>query len=427
MVNKYAEELPRELWPEPETTEYEELEEILPEAEVEPEGDELAGPLNMLLEKAAERGYVTTDDILEFFPEAEEDLAQLEDLFIELQARNIPVFSDEEEALNSGMGFVPESEMEASTGPAEGDFDLSNIPATDTMGLYFHEMGRVPLLTPEEEAELARLLEEGRRAQRELQRNGMDPQRRAELERVVRAGEQARQKLIRANTRLVISIAKRYIGQGVALPDLIQEGNLGLMRAVERFDYRRGYRLSTYATWWIRQAISRAVSDQGRTIRLPVHMGDSIRMLYRVARQLEQELGRPATPEELAEAMHLSPERVRWMLRISRRTLSLEEPVGEEEETELGSFIEDESTPPPPETVDRAVLREKIEELLDTLPAREARVLRLRFGLHDGHYYTLEEVGRKFGLTRERIRQIEVQALNRLRHPRRSRQLRDFL
>ncbi|MGC8827727.1 MAG: sigma-70 family RNA polymerase sigma factor, partial [Anaerolineae bacterium] len=291
----------------------------------------------------------------------------------------------------------------------------------------FHEMGRVPLLTPEEEVELARLLEEGRRAQRELQRNGMDPQRRAELERIVRAGEQARQKLIRANTRLVISIAKRYIGQGVALPDLIQEGNLGLMRAVERFDYRRGYRLSTYATWWIRQAISRAVSDQGRTIRLPVHMGDSIRMLYRVARQLEQELGRPATPEELAEAMHLSPERVRWMLRISRRTLSLEEPVGEEEETELGSFIEDESTPPPPETVDRTLLREKIEELLDTLPAREARVLRLRFGLHDGHYYTLEEVGRKFGLTRERIRQIEVQALNRLRHPRRSRQLRDFL
>ncbi len=426
MTNKYLEERPRELWPEPETTEYEELEEILPEAEAEPE-DELAGPLHMLLEKAAERGYVTTDDILEFFPEAEEDLAQLEDLFIELQARNIPVFSDEEEALNSGMGFAPEGEVEASAGPAEENFDLSNIPATDTMGLYFHEMGRVPLLTPEEEVELARLLEEGRRAQRELQRNGMDPQRRAELERVVRAGEQARQKLIRANTRLVISIAKRYIGQGVALPDLIQEGNLGLMRAVERFDYRRGYRLSTYATWWIRQAISRAVSDQGRTIRLPVHMGDSIRMLYRVARQLEQELGRPATPEELAEAMHLSPERVRWMLRISRRTLSLEEPVGEEEETELGSFIEDESTPPPPETVDRTLLREKIEELLDTLPAREARVLRLRFGLHDGHYYTLEEVGRKFGLTRERIRQIEVQALNRLRHPRRSRQLRDFL
>jgi RNA polymerase primary sigma factor len=427
MANKYLEERPRELWPEPETTEYDELEEILPEAEAEPEGDELAGPLNMLLEKAAERGYVTTDDILEFFPEAEEDLAQLEELFIELQARNIPVFSDEEEALNSGMGFAPEGETEASAGPAEEDFDLSNIPATDTMGLYFHEMGRVPLLTPEEEVELARLLEEGRRAQRELQRNGMDPQRRAELERIVRAGEQARQKLIRANTRLVISIAKRYIGQGVALPDLIQEGNLGLMRAVERFDYRRGYRLSTYATWWIRQAISRAVSDQGRTIRLPVHMGDSIRMLYRVARQLEQELGRPATPEELAEAMHLSPERVRWMLRISRRTLSLEEPVGEEEETELGSFIEDESTPPPPETVDRTLLREKIEELLDTLPAREARVLRLRFGLHDGHYYTLEEVGRKFGLTRERIRQIEVQALNRLRHPRRSRQLRDFL
>jgi RNA polymerase primary sigma factor len=390
----------------------------------------LAEPIELLLEKAAEQGYLTTNDILELFPEVEEDLAQLEELFIDLQARDIPVYGDEAEARAGGALPAPgpaELLEEQAEPPTEIDFDLSNIPATDTMGLYFHEMGRVPLLIPEEEVELARLLEEGRKAERLLASNGHNPERRMEMERSIRLGEESRQKLIRANTRLVISIAKRYIGQGVALPDLIQEGNLGLMRAVERFDHRRGYRLSTYATWWIRQAISRAVSDQGRTIRLPVHMGDSIRLLYRTARQLEQELGRPATPEELAESMKLTPERIRWMLRISRRTLSLEEPVGEEEETELGSFIEDEETPSPPESVDHTLLREKIEDLLDTLPAREARVLRLRFGLQDGHYYTLEEVGRKFGLTRERIRQIEVQALNRLRHPRRSRQLRDYL
>ncbi len=387
-------------------------------------------PLELLLEKAAERGYLTTNDILEHFPEVEEDLSQLEELFISLQARDVPIYGDDEEALADARLEPPMAgggAAERDDAGSELEFDLSNIPATDTMGLYFHEMGRVPLLTPEEEVDLAHLLEEGRKAERAIGGNGSDAARRGELERTVRVGEEARQKLIRANTRLVISIAKRYIGQGVALPDLIQEGNLGLMRAVERFDHRRGFRLSTYATWWIRQAISRAVSDQGRTIRLPVHMGDSIRLLYRTARQLEQELGRPATPDELASSLNLTPERVRWMLRISRRTLSLEEPVGEEEETELGSFIEDEETPSPPESVDRTLLREKIEDLLDTLPAREARVLRLRFGLQDGHYYTLEEVGRKFGLTRERIRQIEVQALNRLRHPRRSRQLRDYL
>lgn len=403
---------------------------ITPAGSLTAEATPTVDPLDQLLEKATERGYITTDDILELFPEAEEDLSQLEELFIGLQARDIPVFGDEEEARSSGeidplvdkVIILEQEKIEP-----EIDFDLSHIPATDTMGLYFHEMGRVPLLTPDEEVEFARLLEDGRQAQMLLQRNGTSASKRDDLTRLVRKGEEARQKLIRANTRLVISIAKRYIGQGVALPDLIQEGNLGLMRAVERFDHRRGYRLSTYATWWIRQAISRAVSDQGRTIRLPVHMGDSIRLLYRTARTMEQKLGRPATPEELAESMNLAPDRVRWMLRISRRTLSLEEPVGEEEETELGSFIEDAETPSPPDTVDLTLLREKIEDLLDTLPAREARVLRLRFGLQDGHYYTLEEVGRKFGLTRERIRQIEVQALNRLRHPRRSRQLRDYL
>ena len=222
-------------------------------------------PLELLLEKAAERGYLTTNDILEHFPEVEEDLSQLEELFISLQARDVPIYGDDEEALADARLEPPMAgggAAERDDAGSELEFDLSNIPATDTMGLYFHEMGRVPLLTPEEEVDLAHLLEEGRKAERAIGGNGSDAARRGELERTVRVGEEARQKLIRANTRLVISIAKRYIGQGVALPDLIQEGNLGLMRAVERFDHRRGFRLSTYATWWIRQAISRAVSDQ---------------------------------------------------------------------------------------------------------------------------------------------------------------------
>ena len=240
-------------------------------------------------------------------------------------------------------------------------------------------------------------------------------------------GEEARQRLIKANTRLVISVAKRYIGQEVPFLDLIQEGNLGLMKAVDKFDYHRGYKFSTYATWWIRQAVSRAVADQGRTIRLPVHVGDKLRQLHRTAQALEQAQGHPATPEQIAEELDLPPDRVRRYLRVSRRPLSLEQPVGEEEESVLGQFIEDEQVPEPPQAAEQSLLREKVEELLDTLKPREARILRLRFGFHDGYNYTLQEVGEKFGLTRERIRQIEAEALGRLRHPSRSRQLRDFI
>jgi RNA polymerase primary sigma factor len=247
------------------------------------------------------------------------------------------------------------------------------------------------------------------------------------LQNAIDEGDAARRRLIRANTRLVISVAKRYVGQGVPFLDLVQEGNLGLMKAVDKFDYTRGYKFSTYATWWIRQAVSRAVSDQGRTIRLPVHIGDKLRLLHRASRELEQGQGRPASPEEIAGTLTVAPERVRRLLRLSRRPLSLEQPVGEEEETMLGSFIADEEAPPPPAMADNAILRERLEEILETLQPREARILRLRFGLQDGRNYTLEEVGQKFGLTRERIRQIEAHALNRLRHPSRSRQLRDFL
>jgi RNA polymerase primary sigma factor len=243
---------------------------------------------------------------------------------------------------------------------------------------------------------------------------------------LVEDGMNAREHLIKANTRLVVSIAKKYMCRGVPFLDLIQEGNLGLMKAVEKFDYRRGFRFSTYATWWIRQTITRAIADQGRTIRVPVHMSDRIRRLYRVARQLEQEYGRKPTPDEIAHEMQVEPRKVQWMLRVSWQPLSLEHPVGEDEDSELGNFIENDSLTPTQIAHDN-LLREKIEEVLATLTPREARILRLRFGLQNGRSYTLEEVGQKFGLTRERIRQIEGRALRRLRHPRRARQLRDYL
>jgi RNA polymerase primary sigma factor len=251
--------------------------------------------------------------------------------------------------------------------------------------------------------------------------------RRAELQGHIEDARGAREHLIKANTRLVVSIAKKYMSRGVPFLDLIQEGNLGLMMAVEKFDYRRGFRFSTYATWWIRQTITRAIADQGRTIRVPVHMSDRIRRLYKVARELEQHLGRKASPEEIADELKVDARKVQWMLKVSWRPLSLESPVGEDEDTEFGAFVEDETTPSPVQSAHHTLLREQLEQVLTTLTPREARILRLRFGLQNGRAYTLEEVGQKFGLTRERIRQIEGKALRRLRHPRRARQLRDYL
>ncbi len=308
----------------------------------------------------------------------------------------------------------------------DGNYDLGSLASSDTVGLYLKEMARVPLLTTEEEIELAMRLEAGKNAAKKLAKYPNSP-RALEWQMLVEDGQNAREHLIKANTRLVVSIAKRYMCRGVPFLDLIQEGNLGLMKAVEKFDYRRGYRFSTYATWWIRQTITRAIADQGRTIRVPVHMSDRIRRLYRVMRDLEQQLCRKPTLEELAEAMELEPRKVQWMLRVSWQPLSLEHPVGEDEDSELGNFIENDSEPTPSESAYTTLLQEKIEELLATLTPREARILRLRFGLQNGRSYTLEEVGQKFGLTRERIRQIEGRALRRLRHPRRSRQLRDYL
>lgn len=308
------------------------------------------------------------------------------------------------------------------------DLDFGDVSSDDTVGLYLKEMARVPLLSTEEEVSLAMRLEQGQAASDLLASLGSEAneEQRQQLILLVEDGMAARDHLIKANTRLVVSIAKRYMSRGVPFLDLIQEGNLGLMKAVEKFDYTRGYRFSTYATWWIRQTITRAIADQGRTIRVPVHMSDRIRNLYKVARDLEQQHGRKPTPEEIAEALDLEPRKVQWMLKVSWRPLSLERPVGEDDENELGNFIEDYSMPTPLQSAYQTLLREKLEEVLATLSPREARILRLRFGLQDGRGYTLEEVGQKFGLTRERIRQIEGKALRRLRHPRRSRQLRDF-
>ncbi|NDJ51462.1 MAG: sigma-70 family RNA polymerase sigma factor [Chloroflexi bacterium] len=306
---------------------------------------------------------------------------------------------------------------------------LDRLAAHDSVSLDLREMSKVPLLSVDEEVDLARRYAEGVDAQLAL--NSADTVWQAEeqqrLQTLIDDGLAARDHLIRANTRLVVSVAKKYTGQGLPFLDLIQEGNLGLIKAVEKFDYRRGYRFSTYATWWIRQTITRAIADQGRTIRVPVHMSDRIRQLFRTAQDLEQSLGRKASPEEVAAQLGMDPRKVQWMMRVSWQPLSLEHPIGDEDDNELGSFIEDETSPTPTEAVSAHLLQETLDELLATLSPREARVLRLRFGLDNGEAYTLEEVGAKFGLTRERIRQIEGQALRRLRHPRRSRHLRDYL
>ncbi len=382
--------------------------------------------IDKLLAQATERGYVTADDILMVFPETEENLAQIEDLFDHFYAQGIEVYEDEAEASQEKAREALET-TQLQKRPLSGGDGLSDIPSTDITSLYFHEMGQVPLLTTEEEIELAWRWQRGRQAKQRLARDGHDVKERVRLRREIKAGYAAREHLIMANTRLVISVAKKYRGQGVPFHDLIQEGNLGLMRATDKFDPGRGYKFSTYATWWIRQAVTRALADQGRIIRLPVHMGEWIRKLSRTAHQMEQNGGQLPSPEEIADEMGLKPHKVRWMLKIAQRPLSLQKPVGEEKDSELGSFIEDDEAPSPPEVAEQTILRTTLEELLTTLRPREARILRLRFGLQDGYNYTLEEVGQKFGLTRERIRQIEKQALQRLRHPRRSRRLKDYL
>jgi len=301
------------------------------------------------MHRASENGYLTTDDLLVAFPDAEDNMAQLEEIFIQLINQGIEIYADADEAEEEKR--LKEKTSTEIPSPEIDPFDLSGIAADDTISLYLKEMARVPLLTPAEEIMLAKSLEKGRKAQKKLSRNGLyNEDEKLKLRRFIREGDRSRDHLIKANTRLVVSIAKKYMGQGVPFSALIQEGNLGLMKAVEKFDYRRGYKFSTYATWWIRQAITRALADQGRTIRVPVHMSDRIRKLHQVSRQLEQVWGRKPTPEELADHLELEPAKVRWMLRVSRHPVSLERPVGEEEDSELGNFIEDEDAPTPPDS-----------------------------------------------------------------------------
>ncbi|HOQ69416.1 MAG TPA: sigma-70 family RNA polymerase sigma factor [Anaerolineaceae bacterium] len=380
--------------------------------------------LNLLLEKADVQGYLTTEDLMEFYPDVTRDAERIEAVLTALRRRGVEILDSENDSdITDNEGYTQVTDLDFTS-------TFENISSDDTIGLYLKEMSRVPLLKVDEEIDIARRIEDGRSSKRELERsNGGCPEKEKHLlQQQVEDGLLAREHLIKANTRLVVSVAKKYIGRGVPFLDLIQEGNLGLMKAVEKFDYHRGFRFSTYATWWIRQTITRSIADQGRTIRVPVHMVDRIRQLYKLTHEMEQQLGRLPTNDELAEKMGTTTSKIEWMLRVSWLPLSLESPVNDDEEdSELGQFVEDQMTPTPVQSAYSKLLREKIEEVLDTLPPREARILRLRFGLENGHNYTLEEVGEKFGLTRERIRQIESKALRRLRHPRRSRQLREYL
>jgi len=382
-----------------------------------------------LIELGRHKTYVTIDDILNFFPEAEQDVDQLEEAFAALLSAGIPYVDDVPVAGPTEEELLEEDELEEETRRdlSIDDNYLANIDTDDTIGLYLKEVGRVPLLTAIEEVELAQRIERGRLAREELARGNVSLRRRSDLQRLIEDGWAAREHLITANSRLVISVAKKYMGRGVPFLDLIQEGNIGLIRAAKKFDYRRGHKFSTYATWWIRQAVTRAIADQGRTIRVPVHMGDQINKLLRVQHQLTQRLGRDPSVEELAGALDVSPQKVENMIQVARRPLSLETPTDDEEDSVLGDFIQDEEVAAPDETATYNLLKEHLDTVLNGLPPREVRILQLRYGLLDGQAYTLEEVGRKMGVTRERVRQIEAQALSRLRHPAIRRKLREYL
>ena len=359
------------------------------------------------LQKLAElakikKNVLENREILDFFRGEILDPEKLDRIYDFLDSQHVDVLRLDEEEIEPDL-FL-EEEMEEEEEIAVDPMDLSvpdGISLADPIRMYLKEIGKIPLLSTEEEIELAKRMEKG--------------------------DEEARKKLAEANLRLVVSIAKRYAGRGMQFLDLIQEGNLGLIKAVEKFDYRKGYKFSTYATWWIRQAITRAIADQARTIRIPVHMVETINKLIRVSRQLLQELGREPTPEEIAEEMHMSVDRVREILKISQEPVSLETPIGEEEDSHLGDFIQDDNVPVPADAAAFTMLKEQLEDVLSTLTDREQKVLRLRFGLDDGRARTLEEVGKEFNVTRERIRQIEAKALRKLRHPSRSRKLKDYL
>ncbi|MEW6572937.1 MAG: RNA polymerase sigma factor RpoD [Bacillota bacterium] len=348
-----------------------------------------------LIEKGKKNGVLTYGEIMDSLQGTELTPDQIDDIYEQLTIMGIDVVPEVQEV-------EPVEVSEPHHGYADVDISIpEGVEIDDPVRMYLKEIGRIPLLSPEEEVDLAKRMENG--------------------------DEAAKRRLVEANLRLVVSIAKRYVGRGMLFLDLIQEGNLGLIKAVEKFDYRKGYKFSTYATWWIRQAITRAIADQARTIRIPVHMVETINKLIRVSRHLLQELGREPTPEEIAREMDISEDKVREIMKIAQEPVSLETPIGEEEDSHLGDFIEDQEAQAPAEEASFTLLREQLNEVLHTLTEREQRVLRLRFGLDDGRARTLEEVGQKFGVTRERIRQIEAKTLRKLRHPSRSKKLKDYL
>jgi RNA polymerase primary sigma factor len=374
-----------------------------------------------------ERGGLSTDEIVERLKTVELTPDQVDSVYVLLSDMGIEIT---DEAVDEIKEEMEEEEEAAKAGkkPAE-QLDLSVQPVTnDPVRMYLKEIGKVPLLTAEQEVSLAKRIEAGEAASARLASvEKLNAKQIEELQDIEADGLEAKRKLVEANLRLVVSIAKRYVGRGMLFLDLIQEGNLGLIRAVEKFDHGKGYKFSTYATWWIRQAITRAIADQARTIRIPVHMVETINKLVRVQRQLLQDLGREPLPEEIADEMELTPEKVREILKVSQEPVSLETPIGEEEDSHLGDFIEDSGAVVPVDAAAFKLLQEQLEEVLDDLNTREKRVIQLRFGLLDGQPRTLEEVGRVFGVTRERIRQIESKTLSKLRHPSRSGRLRDYI
>lgn len=394
--------------------------------------------LQDVLANASELGFVTYAQIVQAVPAVEQDVALLDSVIAEVQENGIALVESasdynplaNEETINENLAYLA-SEVDGYEGDSSHEaplFDLSGVPIDDSVGLYFREMGQQSLLSAAEEVQLAKEIELGRAAALKLKiATEITDDENDDLQLRINIADMARAHLIRANTRLVVSIAKKYRGRGLQFLDLIQEGNVGLMKAVEKYDYTRGNRFSTYATWWIRQAVTRALANHGRTIRIPAHLGGRISKLYQVAQELEQELGRQPTADEIAKQMDLPEDRVRWMLRTSRQPVHLERPVGDESDAELGDFIEDVDAPPPAETVAQTMLTEEISEILDQLTPREARILRLRYGLQDGESRTLKEVGEMFGLSRERIRQLEKEALRKLRHPNFAGHLRQYL
>ena len=383
--------------------------------------------LNELYEQGKAKGTMTYDEIITKLSTTDIDPDQFDTVLETLEAMGVEVIRD----ANSAEG--PQTPEAA---PEIDDIDLSmpeGISIDDPVRMYLKEIGKVPLLSADEEINIAMRMEKGDEAKQMLESGinadgkPLTDEEKKQCQAAIDDGTQAKRLLAEANLRLVVSIANRYVGRGMLFLDLIQEGNLGLIKAVEKFDYRKGYKFSTYATWWIRQAITRAIADQARTIRIPVHMVETINKLIRVSRQLLQEYGREPTPEEIAKAMGISEAKVREIIKIAQEPVSLETPIGEEEDSHLGDFIPDDDAPAPAEAASHALMREQLWDVLNTLTPREEKVLRLRFGLDDGNQRTLEEVGREFKVTRERIRQIEAKALRKLRHPSRSKKLKDYL